>query len=773
MMSRSISGRHSSSTVVGLATLFGTLLALYGPLRPHLQIFVALTLTSTLALLLPLVLRVFFGHALQHSRGVLLTLGVTSIAALVTLLVALDQLAQRWSPADEGARIIADVVVDSLSERRGLALEFDALAQVESPQRLQRELRLRITWREPPAALPRAGERWRLLLQVSAPRANSNPGGFDEQREFFRDRLQGRATVLPSTLNERLAMAPGGLLGLRERLAFAVREAVVDRDAAALFAGLAVGATGEVSREQWQTFSVTGTTHLVAISGMHVTLFCWLVAACARALWRRSRRLAQLVDREIFAASLGVPAACGYALLAGFGIPTQRTVVMLAVWWGLRLSGRVHAPFDALGVALVVVLCIDPFAALSSGFWLSFIAMAALILVDVKRVEDSSIAARSWRQSVVTWLRDNLRTQWWISLALLPITLLWFASVSVAGLIVNLVAIPVFSFVLVPVALGGSAIGLWSASAARPIWWLGERVHEVLWPALVAVASQPWAAVAWSPLASLPWLGVERPAFGEVMVTALEAGNGAAFIVRTRAHALVYDTGEHFDSDGRAAERLVLPALRSFGLKKIDLLLLSRTHAYRAAGAARLMQGASVAGVSGGGEWPGAARALEDCTVRREWTWDGVAFSRFGERNGSCVLRIGFKNGSAVLTSPTVLIPERIDAQEAAALARRARRGELELTATVVIAPRGGSPAAVTPDFVVAVDPQWVLLGGREGSATRRQRVASVWQIPVERVYALADQGAVTLHLRAGLPPRWLGHADLQGAPLWRYDPRH
>ena len=236
--------------------------------------------------------------------------------------------------------------------------------------------------------------------------------------------------------------------------------------------------------------------------------------------------------------------------------------------------------------------------------------------------------------------------------------------------------------------------------------------------------------------------------------------------------ALVYDTGEHFDSDGRAAERLVLPALRSFGLKKIDLLLLSRTHAYRAAGAARLMQGASVAGVSGGGEWPGAARALEDCTVRREWTWDGVAFSRFGERNGSCVLRIGFKNGSAVLTSPTVLIPERIDAQEAAALARRARRGELELTATVVIAPRGGSPAAVTPDFVVAVDPQWVLLGGREGSATRRQRVASVWQIPVERVYALADRGAVTLHLRAGLPPRWLGHADLQGAPLWRYDPR-
>ena len=209
----------------------------------------ALALLSPLALLLPWVLRFFFDYSLPRFRGSLLAFGVSSVAALLTLLVALDQLAQRWSPADEGVRVIADVVVDSLTERSGLALEFDALVHIESPERLQRKLRLRISWREP-YALPRAGERWRLLLQVSTPRANSNPGGFDEQREFFRDRLQGRARVLPSTLNERLASAQGGLLVLREQLARGVRDAVVDRDAAALFAGLAVGATGEVSREQ-------------------------------------------------------------------------------------------------------------------------------------------------------------------------------------------------------------------------------------------------------------------------------------------------------------------------------------------------------------------------------------------------------------------------------------------------------------------------------------------------------------------------------------------
>ena len=117
------------------------------------------------------------------------------------------------------------------------------------------------------------------------------------------------------------------------------------------------------------------------------------------------------------------------------------------------------------------------------------------------------------------------------------------------------------------------------------------------------------------------------------------------------------------------------------------------------------------------------------------------------------MLRIGFKTGSAVLTSPTVLIPELIDAQEAAGLARRAQRGELELAAAVVIAPLRGSPAAVTPDFVEAVDPQWVVLGGRDGSVERCPRVAGTWEIAAERVYAVVAQGAVTLHLRAGLPP--------------------
>ncbi len=684
---------------------------LFGPLRPELYTLIALVLLAIAAFAVSFFVRL---------RVLFLVFGIGASAAFVTVLVSLDQLAQRWSPADQGQRVISEVKIDSLVRRTTTGIEFDAELVVESPASLQRTLRARVSWNEPVAPLPRAAERWRLLLQLSVPRANTNPGGFDEQREFFRDRMHARAVVLPFAGTRQVAPQRAGLLALREQIVRRIRGVVVDRDAAALFAGLAVGATGEVSREQWRVFSDTGTTHLVAISGMHVTLFCWVVAA-----------------------------------LAGFGIPAQRTVVMLAVWWALRLSGRVHSGFDVLGLAAIAVLLIDPFAPLSSGFWLSFVAMATLIA-----------AGDSQGKGLRAWFLDTLRTQWRVSLALLPITILWFSRFSVAGLLVNFAAIPVFSFVLVPIALLGGLLGSVATPLAKPLWWIGERVHEWLWPLLVAVAAHPYAAIQVSPTAWVPMLGFERPAEGEVMMTLLEAGEGTSLIVRTRQHALVYDTGESYASEGRSAERLVVPALRSLGVSKVDRLVLSGSHAQRAAGAARLFAAIPVDRAIGGGEWPGAHRHVEACSVGARWRWDGVEFESFGLPGGSCALRIDFGG------DPSFLIADRLDAAESAEFAAQAETTELRLRSTVVVTPRRGSLAAVSSGFVEAVDAQWVMVPGGKAESERLARIALHWRVDPSRVVSTAAQGAVTLHLRRGLPPRWLPHALLQGDPLWRYHPR-
>lgn len=748
MVLRSIAGRNCSSTLAGVATVVGVVAVVYGPLRPDFY-----TLTLLLLLVgIAVVLSVLYTQAPWRGAVIAFSFGVA--AAFVTLVVALDELAQRWSPADDGERVIALVEITSLLERGYAGVEFEAEVLIESPASRERRLRAKVMWREPPSAGPRAGERWRLMLQMHAPRANRNPGGFDEQREFFRDRLHARATVRAFRGNTRLDPAPAGLLRIRDAIVRHIRHAVLDRDAAALFSGLAVGATGEVSREQWRVFSDTGTTHLVAISGMHVTLFCWVVAALARRGWRRSPWLAMHVDREPFAAMLGVPAAVCYAALAGFGIPAQRTVVMLAVWWALKLAGRVHSGFDVLGVAAIAVLMVDPFAPLASGFWLSFVAMATLIATEAT----SSSGLRAW-------IVQTLRTQWRVSLALLPVTIWWFSSVSLAGLLVNLVAIPVFSFVLVPVALLGALFSMVAQPLARPLWWVGERAHELMWPMLVAVAAHPLAAIDVHPASWFPSLHYERPASGEFIATLLEAGDGTALIVRTRHHAILYDTGETYTSEGRAAERLVQPALQAYGVSKISVLVLSASHAYRAAGAGRLMTALPIDRVIAGGSWPGAHRPVESCDREQRWRVDGVEFVTFGVPGGSCLLRVGFDGG------PALLVADRLDAAEAARLTQALSSGSQRLRATVVVAPRRGATSALTSEFVAAVDPHWVLLPGARIDPRRRAAVALRWRVEPSRVLATADQGAVQVHLRGGLPPRWPKNAALQGHPLWRYHP--
>lgn len=795
MSGLTMAGRHSSSTLAGLATLLGVAAVLFGPLRPDLPTFAALILFVLAALATLATMRGRpagrLGARLDQSRQWLVALVIAALFALVTLGVALDQLARRWPLEESGARVMALVTVDSLVRQVGAGLEFDATLDIEAPASAARTLRARVLWREALQPAPRAGERWRLLLRLSPPRANTNPGGFDEEREFFRNRLQARAVVLPFTGNRQQSGAAAGVLALRQRVTDRIRAAVIDRDAAALFAGLAVGATGAVSREQWRVFSVTGTTHLVAISGMHVTLFCWIVVAVMRRVWGGLPMLVTRVDREAFAATLGIAAAFGYAVLAGFGIPTQRTVVMLALWWLLKLSGRVHAPFDVLALALIAVLLIDPLGPLSSGFWLSFVAMATLIATGESN-------ERGWR----AWLSENLRTQWRVGVALLPLTIAWFQSVSLAGLVVNLLAIPVFSFVLVPVALLGSALSAVSATLAAPVWWFGERVHDVLWPALVAVAEHPLAALQldmpqWQLfmiaacgavvilaerlpdrwvrgarlcglvllLAAILWPARihERPGEGEAMVTVLEAGDAAAFIVRTHRHTLLVDTGETFGGDGAAAERLVLPALRELGIEHLDALVLSATHAYRAAGAAVILSSIEVSRVVAGGEWPGTRYPLDDCATRSRWRWEGVDFETFAVPGGACILKLGFARG------PTLLIAERLSAVEGAQLA--ASLGPQVLAATLLVAPRRGSPAGHDATFARAVNPQWLLLPGRDVSTERLRIVAERWGLEPAQVVATAARGAYTLHLRAGLPPRWIDAAALQGRPIWRYHP--
>jgi competence protein ComEC len=531
-----------------------------------------------------------------------------------------------WPAALDGTPVIAVMRVVAAPTRRASGQRFLARLQVEAPARFAGlELDARVSVAAGGRAA-RVGDRRRTVVALYAP----------DPVVARRDGIEVIARVRPSVIDAQLESDAAGLAGLRARLAEQIAESTLERDAAALFAALAVGLTGGVSDEQWRVFAATGTTHLVAISGLHVTLLAAAAVLVTRRIWRRFACL-QRVERDALAAPVGALVACGYALLAGMSVPTQRTLVMFAVWWLARTRGRAQHPLDVIGLALLAVLIVDPVAPLSAGFWLSFVAVAVLI------------ASGGRARGAAGQVREAVIVQGRVALAVLPLTLGWFGRGALLGSVANFAAIPIFSFVLVPLVLAAVLLLLAGSSLAELPLQLALRVHDVAWPWLVAAADWPLAAIdlqatllrlllltsaAASMLVSLPWsvraLGLCAGALALLPSAAplnsgaafqaevLDAGEGLAVLVTTRSRTVLVGAAEAYGGRGERAVRLVGDALRRIGRSRIDLIVLPRASSFELAGAralaARWDVGTLVAGDGGEG----------GCAARTKRWLDGV-----------------------------------------------------------------------------------------------------------------------------------------------------
>ncbi|HVY79690.1 MAG TPA: DNA internalization-related competence protein ComEC/Rec2 [Steroidobacteraceae bacterium] len=673
-------------------------------------------------------------------------------------------LAERWR-TDE--RVITDLTVDTIPIIRGDTAFFDGITASG--------LRVRLTSRDGELH-PHVGERWHLLLSLRPPRARANPGTVDLERTYFHDRVHALGTVVSASINHRLDGGHRPLDELRERIARHIDARVADRDAAALISALAVGVTGAMSREQWRIFNATGTTHLVAISGLHVTLFAVVAFAAARALW--SALLYRWVrwPRETFAAVTGFLAAAAYATLAGLSVPTQRTLIMLAAWLLSRCMARVMPPFHSFALALVIVLLLDAFAPLTAGFWLSFGAMAAIILTTSTRLVRRPA------------LLEGLAVQGGVTLVLIPLTLAAFGSVSLIGPLVNLVAIPALSWVFVPTILIAIALapiwGLASDAVLRLAGWM----HDVGWPWLAAAADIPWALTHASPpiwwyavaapcvlisvmplplglrlaplLAVVPLAAaVDRlPLDGTAEITILDVGEGTAVAVQTSRHVLVYDTGDVYGTDGRAAETVLVPFLRSRGLRRIDMLVLSRLTSPGAPGLTALLAELPVTAITAGAVAPLDLPGAHPCG-ERAWRWDNVSFRTYAPAAGTCVLTVESRGVRALLSSD-------LDAS-----AERALMVATNVSAPLVLIPRHGSDAASSAEFTRAVGARWAVVSGRRERNGREKPGITRWRASGAAVLATAEAGAVRFRIEPekGLIGPMVYRAD--NRTLWRGSP--
>ena len=650
------------------------------------------------------------------------------------------RLSDRLDTALEGLDLPVSGVVAGLPQafERGVRFDFDVESpETGVPRRIVLSSYSGFAQDDSQGVLPvRAGERWRFAVRLRRPHGGANPHGFDYEAWLLERGIRATGYVrMPSrrgaderAVPERLAaLVPRPrywIEGLREAARERIRGALPERPYAGILIALAIGDQNAIDPGQWQLFARTGVSHLMSISGLHVTMVAGLLAMLVSWGWRRSEALSLALPAQKAAALAGFLAAFAYCLISGFAVPAQRTLYMVGVVAVALWFGRATSASRVLAAALFIVLALDPWAVLSPGFWLSFAAVAVIFFVATGRTAKAH------------WLAQWGRVQWAVTAGLAPLLLVLFQQVSLVSPVANALAIPLVSFVITPLALAGAVL---------PFDWplaLGNAILELLMAALEWLAALPsavWhhhAPLAWTvPLALagiawmlLPrgvparWLGVPlvlplfavsppSPGPGELWITVLDVGQGLAVLARTEKHALLYDAGPAFNAFSDSGSRVILPYLRGEGIDSLDALVVSHDDRDHSGGARSVLEGMPVgllwSSLSPDHALLAAPAWRAPCVAGRKWFWDGVSFeflhphaealsSRATRANNrSCVLRIESPAGRVLLTGDIERAAERELLLRVPAL----------LPAEALLVPHHGSGSSSMPEFVKHVAP--------------------------------------------------------------------
>ena len=342
-------------------------------------------------------------------------LGAVAAGFLWALIHAHFQLSGRLPDHLEGRDLLVEGRVVTLVEARPGSLRFGfEIERITGPETYTG--RVRLNWYDDAPAV-RAGQRWRLPVRLKAPRGFSNPGGFDYEGWLYRGGFDATGYVR-SGVAQRIGEPTHTIAGVRQMLSEGIERRLRGANFVGVVKALAVGDRSGLTDAQWTVFRRTGTSHLMAISGLHIGLI-------AGGAFFVIRFAAQLGIPVAIRASVWPPAtaavlgALGYAALAGFAVPTQRALIMIAVVMVSLAFSRHLRPVTGLSRAALAVVLLDPPVVGSPGFWLSFLAVASIFFALGARVAPRTGKAARW------WWRF-LRVQWFLGIALAPVTLLYY-----------------------------------------------------------------------------------------------------------------------------------------------------------------------------------------------------------------------------------------------------------------------------------------------------------------------------------------------------------
>ena len=686
-------------------------------------------------LLLPALLLPQHTKWLRAARLVLLAAGTALFGFFYAAVIAQHRLADELPGDWQGRNIDIVGVVAELPRRheRGLSFAFDVERTLTPGVHVPSHILLSTYTDRQGMTLPlHAGARWQLTVRLKRPHGTANPFTFDFEEWMLERNLRASGYVRNKGDNQllnALVETPAYLVEhLREKIRDRFQKVLGNEPYAGVLTALAIGDQAAIPQTQWQVFRRTGVSHLMSISGLHITMLGSLAFFIVYQLWRRSIRLTLELPARKAAAMAGLLAALVYALLSGFSVPAQRTVYMLATVAAALLSSRNVSPSQLLAAALIAVLLLDPWAVLAPGFWLSFGAVALILFVTANRLGRAH------------WLVEYGRVQWAMTIGLIPPLLALFQQVSLVSPIANAFAIPLVSFVVVPLTLLGTVLPLdwllhlahvamslcmgaleWLSQLpdtvwqqhAPPAWSIVLGVFGVLWCLLPRGFPARWLGL----LLLLPmFLVVPRlPQANELRLIIFDVGQGLSVAARTRHHTLLYDTGPDYPGESDSGSRIVVPVLHAQGIAQLDTLVLTHNDVDHIGGTGSVLQAMPVNEVLS--SLPADQPLLQHlnnarrCIDGQHWEWDGVQFEilhpsrasydqpAIRDNDRSCVLRISTGKQSVLLTADI----ERNSEEQLL------RLHPDKLPATLLVAPHHGSKSSSSPAFVAAVHPHYTV----------------------------------------------------------------
>lgn len=666
------------------------------------------------------------------------------------ILSAYHKLEQRLPATLEGVPMIVEGTISSLPtsdhnrQRFNFTVSRSYLANDPTQQALNlRKLRLSLYNSDERLAL---GQQWRFQVQLKRPQGRFNQAGFLYENWLWAKGFNATGQV-KQTL--RLASSPTWAFAVRQYFADQLNWQLDKHPHKALIMALAVADRSGVDYDLQTLMQNTGTTHLLAISGLHIGLasvFFWYVAV---GVWHIAARLlkTRIVAKQIFAAYGALLGAGFYALLAGFSAPTLRAFILLACYLVAMICYRRVRWSTAIGFALVLITLLNPFAVLDASFYLSFAAVFIIAFVNQGRI----LAAGRLQQKITIFGRTQLA----ITFFLLPVLLFTFGKAAFVSALANVVAVPFASLLLVPLVLvfllltplfaypalasalsylnvavqyllaqcfTGFVFVLKQFEALPFAYFYSQQLSPALF-ALVLLAvfivmlprAVPAKLFVLIILVPLVFPKTSTLPQGEFRMDVLDVGQGLSVLIQTQHHRLLYDAGPAFLPNLDSGRDIVLPNVRHQAIKALDMLLISHSDNDHRGGAGAILQAMPVKAVrSSQLDWldnreNSEKRALH-CQRGQQWQWDGVQFEILhppdywftDDNDSSCVLKIANSRVS-------VLLPGDLEWLGEFELLDYYQDQPAVLRADILISPHHGSRTSSSLAFVEQVKPNWVI----------------------------------------------------------------